>query len=35
MELLGNNSVAQAIISDVTNRENRAKAFGILGQLLV
>ena len=27
----GNNSVAQAIISDVTNRENRAKAFGIFG----
>jgi len=25
----GNNSVAQAVISDVTNRENRAKGFGI------
>lgn len=27
----GNNSVAQAVISDVTNRENRAKGFGIYG----
>jgi predicted MFS family arabinose efflux permease len=27
----GNNSVAQAVISDVTSRENRAKGFGILG----
>ncbi len=27
----GNNSVAQAVISDVTNRENRAKGFGIFG----
>ncbi|HEY9695410.1 MAG TPA: MFS transporter [Oculatellaceae cyanobacterium] len=27
----GNISVAQAVISDVTNRENRAKAFGIFG----
>ncbi len=27
----GNNSVAQAVISDVTNSENRAKGFGILG----
>ena len=26
----GNNSVAQAVISDVTNPENRAKGFGIL-----
>lgn len=27
----GNISVAQAVISDVTNRENRAKAFGLFG----
>lgn len=27
----GNSSVAQAVISDVTNRENRAKGFGIFG----
>jgi predicted MFS family arabinose efflux permease len=27
----GNNSVAQAVISDVTSRENRAKGFGIFG----
>ncbi|MBD1926382.1 MFS transporter [Trichocoleus sp. FACHB-90] len=27
----GNNSVAQAIISDITTPENRAKGFGILG----
>ncbi len=27
----GNNSIAQAIISDVTNQENRAKGFGIYG----
>ena len=27
----GNNSVAQAVISDVTKPENRAKAFGIFG----
>ena len=27
----GNNSVAQAVISDVTNRENRVKGFGIFG----
>lgn len=27
----GNNSVAQAVISDVTTRENRAKGFGIFG----
>lgn len=27
----GNNSVAQAVISDVTSRENRAKGFGIYG----
>jgi predicted MFS family arabinose efflux permease len=27
----GNNSVAQAVISDVTNPENRAKGFGFLG----
>jgi len=27
----GNNSVAQAVISDVTDRENRAKGFGIFG----
>jgi len=27
----GNNSVAQAVISDVTNREDRAKGFGIFG----
>ena len=27
----GNNSVAQAIISDITTPENRAKGFGVLG----
>ncbi|MBD1933117.1 MULTISPECIES: MFS transporter [Cyanophyceae] len=27
----GNNSVAQAIISDITTSENRAKGFGVLG----
>jgi len=27
----GNNSVAQAVISDVTNQENRVRGFGILG----
>ncbi len=27
----GNNSVAQAVISDVTNQENRARGFGIFG----
>ena len=27
----GNNSVAQAVISDVTNRDSRAKGFGIFG----
>ncbi len=27
----GNNSVAQAVISDITDRENRAKGFGIFG----
>jgi len=27
----GNNSVAQAVISDVTSRENRAQGFGIFG----
>jgi len=27
----GNNSIAQAVISDVTNPENRAKGFGIYG----
>lgn len=27
----GNNSVAQAMISDVTTKEDRAKAFGVLG----
>jgi MFS family permease len=27
----GNNSVAQAVISDVTNPDNRAKGFGIYG----
>ena len=30
----GNNSVAQAVISDVTTPENRAKGFGVLGAAL-
>lgn len=30
----GNNSVAQAVVSDITNSENRAKGFGILGAAL-
>ena len=30
----GNNSVAQAVISDITNSENRAKGFGVLGAAL-
>jgi MFS family permease len=30
----GNNSVAQAVISDVTTPENRARGFGVLGTAL-